>query len=142
MSRRPPLKDEGLYWRLAIGGALVNECCFDFGVVLRLAGPSATWEFRLEQPFVITLPDRSEHLVIPEEGAGFDVVLQLLRKPTDVAFAFKDGPLEMRMRDGTLVLVPANEGFEAWSVAGPKNTRLASLPGGDIAVWPPEGGSR
>ncbi|MEU9720835.1 DUF6188 family protein [Streptomyces sp. NPDC047976] len=31
--------------------------------------------------------------------------------------------------------------FEAWQVAGPRGWRFASLPGGDLAVWPGSGAS-
>jgi hypothetical protein len=128
------LRDAGDRWHLDLSGAVVDQCCFDYAVVLRLSRVS--WELRIEQPFSVTTSDGKEFLVIPEEGAHLDVVLDnLLRGTVKDAFAFKDGRFELRLVDGTVVEVPPEEGFEAWVITGPAGVRIVSLPGGDLAVW-------
>ena len=104
-------------------------------MVLRFVEGSSRWELRIEQPFAMRAADGTEQVVVPAEGAHLDVVLQLLRSTVEYATAFKDGHLEVRVRDGTVLQVPPDEGFEAWTVSGPAHVRLVCLPGGELAVW-------
>jgi len=97
---------------------------------------NGSWELRIEQPFWVTEPDGTEHLVVPEEAAHLDIVLAaVLRATVEGASAFKDGHLELRLDGGTVLRVPPDEGFEAWTVTGPGGIRLVSLPGGELAIW-------
>jgi hypothetical protein len=128
------LVEAGDHWRLDVRGAVVDQCCFDYAVVLRMSnGP---WELRVEQPFSVTASDGTEHLVVPEEGAHLDVVLaKVLRATVEEGSAFKDGHLELRLDGGTVLRIPPDEGFEAWTVTGPDGVCLVSMPGGDLAIW-------
>jgi hypothetical protein len=123
------------HWRLPVTGTAINQCCFDFAVVLRLGTGEAMWEIRISQPFLVVTPDGTEQLVVPEEPARVEVVLALLRLTVKEAIAYKDGRLELRLAGGTVVQVPPDEGFEAWEAAGPDGMQVIGLPGGDLAVW-------
>lgn len=129
-----PLREGDDRWFLGVSDTVIDQCCFDYGVALRVSrGP---WELRIEQPFSVTAPDGTKVLVVPEEGAHLAVVLdKLLRGTIRDAFAFKDGRLELQLADGTVLEAPADDGFEAWVITGPVGVRVVSLPGGDLAVW-------
>jgi hypothetical protein len=121
-------------WHLDLHGAIVDQCCFDYAVVLRSS--EAPWELRLEQPFVLGDLDGTEHLVVPAEARNLDFVLSVLRATIDSACAFKVGALELKI-GGVTLTVPQNDEFEAWSVTGPKGLRIISMPGGSLAIWSP-----
>lgn len=129
------LVDAGDHWRFRLKDARVAACCFDYAVVLRVLDGSFFWEIRLEQPFTLTAERGVKHVVVPHDGAGFNAVLTLLQAPVEAAAAYKDGRLELRMRNATLLHVLPDADYEAWSVTGPDDVRLVCLPGGDIAVW-------
>jgi Family of unknown function (DUF6188) len=123
------------HWRLPIAGMSIDQCCFDFAVVLRLGVGADMWEIRISQPFAVIGPDGSEQLVVPEHHAHLQAVLGLLRHEVEEAVGYKDGRLELNLVGGASVQVPPDEGYEAWEAAGPEGMRLIGLPGGDIAVW-------
>jgi hypothetical protein len=123
-------------WLLGLQGAVVDQCCFDYAVVLR--STQASWELRLEQQFMLSDLDGTEHLVIPAEARHLEFVLPVLRAPIDSACAFKVGDLELKI-GGATITVPPNDAFEAWTVTGPNGLRVVSMPGGTLAVWSPSG---
>lgn len=123
------------HWRLPVAGSAIDQCCFDVAVVLRLGIGTAGWEIRISQPFVVTAPDGTEQLVVPEELAHVEAVLALLRLVVEGATAYKDGRLELRLAGGSVLKVPPDEGYEAWEAAGPDGMKVFSLPGGELAVW-------
>lgn len=123
------------YWRLPIAGMAIDQCCFDFAVVLRLGSGAAMWEIRISQPFAVVGSDGTEQLVLPEEHSHVEAVLALLRHEVEEALGYKDGRLELKIVGGASVQVPPDEGYEAWEAAGPDGMKVIGLPGGDIAVW-------
>lgn len=123
------------HWRLPVAGLAIEQCSFDFAVVLRLGSGAAMWEIRIGQPFAVVAPDGTEQLVVPEEQAHVEAVLALLRQEVEEATASKDGHLVVRLVGGASVQVPPDEGYEAWEAAGPNGMQAIALPGGDLAVW-------
>ena len=124
-------------WLLPLVGQSVERLCIDFAVTLMLGGG---FELRIEQPFVIQGADGSEVLVVPEgDPDRLAPVLGLARSQVRAAVAFKDGHLEVSFSDGSHLGVPADEGFEAWELVGRDGLRVVCLPGGELAVWMPEG---
>lgn len=123
------------HWRLPIAGMAIDQCCFDFAVVLRLGVGAAMWEIRISQPFAVIGSDGREQLVVPEHHAHVEAVLGLLRHEVEEAIGYKDGRLVLKLVGGASVQVPPDEGYEAWEAAGPDGMQLIGLPGGDIAVW-------
>lgn len=135
MSARVDLVEAEDHWRLPVAGTVIDQCCFDFAVVLRLGIGNAGWEIRISQPFVVTAQDGTEQLVIPEELAHVEAVLALLRLAVEEATAYKDGRLELRLAGGSMLQAPPDEGYEAWEAAGPDGMKVFALPGGALAVW-------
>jgi hypothetical protein len=131
----PVFVDAGDHWDISIAGATVDQCCFDYAVVLRMSVAAGTWELRIETPLVLTDGDGVEHLILPEEAVRLDAVLQVLRLEVAEATAYKDGALALRFGDGVRIAVAPDEGYEAWGLVGPGGSRLVSLPGGGVAIW-------
>jgi hypothetical protein len=136
------LMDGGDHWDLSLIGAVVDTCCFDHAVVLRLINDGSAWELRIETPFALTAAQGTEHLVLPGEASHLETVLTILRTTIEGAAAFKDGHLELQLSNGTVLHAPPDEGFEAWTLSGPDGLLLVCLPGGELARWsngPPRG---
>lgn len=135
MNGKVDLVEADDHWRLPLTGKAIDQCCFDFAVVLRLGIGDAGWEIRISQPFVVVAPDGTDRLVVPEELAHVEAVLPLLRLAVEDAIAYKDGRLELRLAGGAVLQVPPDEGYEAWEAAGPDGMKVFALPGGELAVW-------
>ncbi|MFI8977590.1 DUF6188 family protein [Nocardia asteroides] len=45
------------------------------------------------------------------------------------------GELIMRFDNKAMILVPVDQDFEAWGIAGPGGYRVISSPGGGVATW-------
>lgn len=124
-------------WLLPLSGCSVDRLCIDFAVTLLFSGGL---ELRIEQPFVVEHSDGSEILLVPDgDPDRLAPVMTLARRSVAEAEAFKDGRLRIVFADGAVLGVPADEGFEAWELVGPAGLRTVSLPGGELAVWRPEG---
>jgi hypothetical protein len=122
--------------KILTAGAYVDQCRFDYGVVLafRLVDGTSSW-VRIGCPFRVAWPDGTESLVVPAEQEELGSVLRLLRATSTGGTAFEDGRLEVRFQDGSILVVSPDERYEAWTAAGPAGALLVSLPGGGLAVW-------
>jgi hypothetical protein len=130
--------DRGDCWELPVGGVRVAECCVDFAVSIRLSNEVSV---RIEQPFVYTTAEGVDHLIVPEgDPVRLAPVLTVARLAVGQGAAFKDGHLELRFDDGSLLSVPATEDLEPWEIVGPDGLRVVSVPGGELAVWRPKVG--
>jgi Family of unknown function (DUF6188) len=120
-------------WVLPIGDESVVACCIDYAITLRFGNEVSV---RIEQPFVYRTGDGVEHLIVPEGNpVRLAPALAVTRLVVRQGFAFKDGHLELRFADGSLVSVPATEDLEPWELVGPEGLRVVSVPGGDLAIW-------
>jgi hypothetical protein len=129
--------DEGDHLVIPVAGAAIEQVCVDYAVTYHLSAANGLWELRLESGFVVT-SNGAERLVVPETGANVPAALDVLRAEVVEAVAYKDGALRMSCADGLEVAAPPDEGYEAWTLTGPRGARLVSLPGGEVAVWSPD----
>ena len=129
------------HWALPLTGREVTRCCVDYAVTLAFGETDGSIYVTIEQPLwfkAVTAADEQQFVPVgPPDALG--PVLSVLRNPISRAVAYKDGRLEMDFADGSLLRVPVSEAFEAWSLVGPEGLRLVSLPGGELAVWRPQG---
>jgi hypothetical protein len=123
------------HWRLPVVGMTVDQCCFDFAIVLKIGSGNDSWDIRISQPLIFETQDGMDHLVIPEGLINVEVVLRLLRLTIQKATAYKDGGLELRFAEGAVLRVPPDAAYEAWEIAGPNGIKVFALPGGELAVW-------
>jgi hypothetical protein len=128
-------------WGLALESHAVVQCRVDYAFTLVIDGPSDGLEVRIQQPFeLLSGADGETPVRIDPNGdpSGLVPALGLWRAELVEALAFKDGRLELRFAEGERLHVPAGEKFEPWTLVGPAELRLVSMPGGDLAVWKPE----
>ncbi len=122
-------------WVVSVDGVPVARCCIDYAVNVHCANGIT---LRIEQPFVLVDSEGRERLLVPEGNpAALAPVLGITRLVVEQCVAFKDGHLEMRFADGSLISVPATEDLEPWELSGDDGLRIVSVPGGDLAVWSP-----
>ncbi len=129
-------------WVLALESHEVVQCRVDYAFTLVIDGPSGGLEVRIQQPFEL-LPgaDGGNPVLVNLSGdpSALAPGLGLWRAELVEALAFKDGRLELRFAERDRLRVPACEEFEPWTLVGPAGLRLVSMPGGELAVWTPDG---
>jgi hypothetical protein len=54
------------------------------------------------------------------------------------AVAFKSGGLRLVFDDGHILTVMPNPAYEPWTANGPDDLLIVCMPGGSLAVWPPQ----
>ena len=124
-------------WRLPVVGLTVTQICFGYQVNLHLGEA----DIQIEQPF--TLRGHHEADVEPEDPATLAPALVMLRRVVSSAAAAADGWLLIDFEGGLQLAAPPSSDYEAWNAVGPHSAgssgvdqwRIASLPGGELAVW-------
>lgn len=131
--------EEDHRWLLPIDGYVVTQCRLDYTfTMVATEGAASVCELQIEQPFTVG----AGSLVTPVNPEGDPTqmapALRILRAEIAQACAYKDGCLSVAFVDGTNLRVPPCESAESWNVVGPAGLRIVSLPGGDLALWPPD----
>lgn len=130
-------------WTLTLQDAEVTRCSFDYAVTLSIYSSAGYLEIRIEQQLELTLPTRpAEVVLVPEQGTAGQMApaLDLLHTVPLRVEAFKDGRLVVLLAGDGLLRVQPDDAYEAWTLTGPDDLRLVSIPGGDLAVWSPVSG--
>jgi hypothetical protein len=112
----------------------------DWAVTLEMQSPDgAGFVLRIGDIFTFTTVDGVEKLVRPEEDpAGLGPVLACTRTTVEAATAVEDGNLELSFADGSSLRVAPSPAYEAWEFAGPRESRIVCMPGGQLAIWQPK----
>jgi Family of unknown function (DUF6188) len=118
----------------------VTQCRMDRALTLLLGNAVPELEIRIEEPFTLCSGTGEELRVDPEGDPGTMChALDLLHREAQSGTAFADGRLELTFAGGRRLQVPSSEDYEAWTVVAADGLRLVSMPGGELAVWEPEG---
>ena len=126
---------------LRMSDTKVTRCSIDYALTLVLGAGDTAVYVTIEQPFWF-LPEGggSETGFVPETAPeALGPVLSVLHRSVEEIIAHRNGLLEVRVRGGGALRVPASDEFEAWNVVGPDGMRFVAMPGGDLAVWKPSG---
>jgi hypothetical protein len=130
-------RDEG--WLLPVEGQQVTRCCIDSQGVLILC--ENLIKIAISEPFTLVTSSGSRYMLDPASGTdpgSLAPILQVMRQIIRTGTAFNDGRLELSFRDGSWIGVPDGKDVEAWTLAGPggiDGLRIASIPGGELAIW-------
>lgn len=113
---------------------MVSRCSFDWAVTWVITTESGEIEIRVEQPFLF---GRRNPVLLEPVGDPVHLVpvLSTVRDSIVRIEAFADGRLELEFGAGAVVAVAPSEEFEAWTVTGPGDVKLVSIPGGGVTVW-------
>ncbi|WP_156754923.1 DUF6188 family protein [Actinokineospora pegani] len=112
----------------------VDTLRFDHAVTVVVTGGPERAEIRIETRFRLAAREVWE-LEPDGETASLAPVLPLLRQRVARLDVLKAGALELDLVGGASLTVPVSERYEAFTVAGPGQVLLVSMPGGDVAAW-------
>ena len=120
--------------RPTLEGDTVTSIDTQYSVLIDTAGD---WSVRVET-------DCTLHLASGETIEVVDSQFSLVDEAVAAWIGQTLGPLEYRA-DGGLVItcgtdrlvVPPSNHYEAWGIAGPRQEKVISIPGGEIATWGP-----
>ena len=121
---------------LGLRGQSIISIDVDYTVSFNLSGG---YEIRIETPF--SLHDSGGDLQV---SPGTDPELSTARLdaligPTIITSVAEDsGTLRLNFANGSRLRVEPDSSFEAWTLAGPNGTKVACMPGGELAVWSAE----
>ncbi|BBH66685.1 hypothetical protein ACTI_33700 [Actinoplanes sp. OR16] len=105
----------------------------DFGYTVALTF-SGGYEIRIETAFTLFESGRGREITPGEEGDA-----ELVGRVVESAAGDDRGGLRIDFGGGVRLIVPADDDFEAWTLAGPDGLKVVSTPGGELSVWSPPG---
>ena len=127
------------HWVLPLRGRSVTQCRVDYAFTLLFTEPDASYEIRIEGPFVLSHAQGADVRIDPDDApAARGPALALLHQTVESAVAHKDGGLELGFADGSHIHVPASGQYEPWDFLGPAKLRIVSTPGGELTIWKAE----
>ena len=93
------------------------------------------FEIIIESPFLLRTLGGEFHLD-PADRSGLGPLLNCYPGTLAGATIAADAALHLELADGTVLVVPPAEQFEAWQLRGPGAFLLVCLPGqGQVATW-------
>jgi hypothetical protein len=119
---------------LHLRGQSIEQECFGYAVYLRT---DAGFELQIETPLTVESSDGESLEVVPdrlEPRAGR--LLALLHEEIESSIIEDSGALVLAFVNGVRLRVEPDEGYEAWTLAGPRGEKYVCMPGGEVARWP------
>jgi hypothetical protein len=118
--------------QLPIVEASVTTVLFDFAISLNLNAAS----IRIETLATVERPGIDSLTVEPESpGEGATEFVRLRGLVVKAASTADNGELTIEFDDGTHLVVPPNDHYEAWTFAGEHGEKAVCLPGGELTTW-------
>jgi hypothetical protein len=137
MTPRLLLVDEDKNWLIAISGAQVTQCYFDYGVILLISNRDIWVKFRIGGR--VTMHHGQESTVFDSEKDNPSITNfchSLIHQDVYQMKAGKEGTLTIALASGITLTIPPDEQFEAWEATSEhQEFTLVSIPGGGLAVW-------
>ena len=115
----------------------VNRCYFDYQFTIQLLETKAT--IVIGAPFNLTRTDDSWSLD-PEDSETMCPALSLVRKKVSNIVIDENGALRMHFDQGYRLTVEPDPHYEAWNLSTPTGWKFVVMPGGELAIWKPNGG--
>lgn len=127
------LYDEHGHWVLPVAGGEVTQVRVDFAFGLMI---EAWLSIRIEGRFSLERGGMV-HEYDPADTASLGPLVVLHKSVVSEALARKDGRLTIRFADGTILIVPPGDQYEAFVIDGAlppiqRKFTLVSLPGGGL----------
>ncbi|MBO3741833.1 DUF6188 family protein [Actinoplanes flavus] len=133
----PTLEDVDLSNRLLQAVAGHRLLAFRMGGGVRLEfDDDAFHEFTIEGSLRVVLADGSDRHGDPISLDVAEQLIRLLNTPATAAVVDPRGALKVAFEDA-YVVVPYDQMYEAWQVRSDEGLLIVSMPGGDLAIWPP-----
>jgi Family of unknown function (DUF6188) len=130
--------DDG--WTLDLSEYRVTQCLVDFAFSIVLhahaIGFAESVLLRIEEPFICEINGERFSLDAEKYREELGPALGLFQRVASVAQISERGDLRLSFVDGAHLIVAPDPKYEAWNLSGPFG-QLVALPGGDVAVIPP-----
>jgi hypothetical protein len=91
-------------------------------------------EVVMEAPCFVTDPGGTEHR-IEHDNLGTIPALLALQSRIITEVSADHGSLRAVFDDGSTLMVPPLDQYEAWRIEGPGDRGVVCMPGGELAVW-------
>ncbi|GGJ18108.1 DUF6188 family protein [Paenarthrobacter histidinolovorans] len=129
-----PVDDHVLWsWPVAPGPDLIVQCRVDYAFTICTDGGMV---LRIGSVFTLKTAAGSIHQLDPNgEPTRLGPALSITQSSIVAGFADDRGALHVEFSDGSVIDVPADNSYEAWTINGPQGLLLVSCPGGSIASW-------
>jgi hypothetical protein len=116
-------------------GSKVMQCVVDFAFTLELKKDEQRVTIRVEGPFELTRGDRTYELYAEGRPTELGPAMELSRTSVQTAVVRKTGDLEMTFDDGTVLRVPSDPTYEAWTLTVTDGPIMVSGPEGKVTVF-------
>ena len=113
----------------------VMQCVVDFAFTLTLKKGEQGVTIRVEGPFSMTRGGRTYELYAEGRPGELGPAVELSRTSVRAAVVYKTGELKMTFDDGTVVRVPSDPEYEAWTLTVTDGPLIVSGPGGKLTVF-------
>lgn len=130
------------YWEFDLDSFVVSRLLMDFSVVLVLLAGKLNLEVQLENSFVLHDRKGAEegvHIDLSAGAVGMAPVLDWFGADVRRIVVHKGGCLELHLKDGRWLSADHSYDTESWNIAGSDGLRFVCMPGGEVAVWLPDG---
>jgi hypothetical protein len=117
----------------ALRGLTIHQ--LRLGYQLELLASDAGWRddplsVVIEAPFSVT-GDGETTTADPQDPSSLGMAVKLLHRVVDDV-SVDGGTLRMSFTDGTLLVVPPLDRYEAWNISGPGSQLVICTPGGEL----------
>ena len=133
--------EEPASFALPLQEGLVTQLQFDFAFGIHI---DASVHVRIEGPFVLDRAGASQ-TYDPEQTTSLGPLLELRGSIVTDGLAAADGSLSLRFADGSHLLVPPDQHYEAFTINGREALSqggflIVSKPGGGLSIWGKQAG--
>jgi hypothetical protein len=130
------LQETEEYFQINISGQKVSNISMSSLIDIDILGTEFELSIRLEQPFMVCCRGACNSLK-PGDKETLSILPSLIGLEADRAIAYRNGRLELRFCDGTILTSEAHPDYEPWTLYASYGLQLVSMPGGQLAVWGP-----
>jgi len=118
-----------------LGGYKVMQCVVDYAFTLELNKERQRVTIRVSGPFSLNRGDAIEEFDAETNPTGLGPALELSRTSVRTAVVHKTGNLELAFDDGSVMRVPSDPEYEAWTLTVTDGPIVVSGPEGKLTFF-------
>jgi hypothetical protein len=120
---------------LDLNGHKVTQCLVDFAITLELERRGQRITVRVEGPFTLSAAGETHELSAEARPRELGPALELSRRSIRAAVVHKTGDLELTFDDDSVLRVPSDPQYEAWTLTVTDGPIIVSGPGGKLTFF-------
>jgi hypothetical protein len=118
-----------------LGGFKVMQCVVDHAFTLELDKERQRVTIRVSGPFSLTQGGAMEQFDAEANPTGLGPALGLSRTSVHTAVMHNTGDLELAFEDGSVMRVPSDADYEAWTLTVTDGPMVVGGPGGKLTFF-------